>query len=174
MAFMNRTLIDVGPSKSDAQRRYPRGKALTSCGGPRVPWEQMAERISLEGAPQVTGLPREVVIDLRDPDHPRRIEGPAAPPPEGLRDDRPAGLPLLLALNALNLLDAVLTYVVTSSGIAREGNPVVEAMTLPGKVVFVAGLSVLLWWLRPKALVVPLVGYVLVVCYTIAGAFFLS
>jgi hypothetical protein len=109
----------------------------------------------------------DLVIDLRDSESPRTIvlDDPGAAPAT-----RPAGVALLVALNLLNLLDAVLTHTLTSGGVAREGNPVVEWMTLPGKVVFVAALSVVLWKLRPGALVVPVVAYVAIVCYTLVGA----
>ncbi len=116
---------------------------------------------SVTDATRVVVAPRpalepDLVIDLRDPE-PRR-----------------EGLGLLVALNVLNLLDAGLTFFLVSGGIAAEANPLVEWMTLPGKVVFVAALSLLLWKLRPRALVVPLVGYAAVVCYTIAGAVWLG
>lgn len=88
--------------------------------------------------------------------------------------ERRVALVLLLVLNGLNLLDAGLTLAVTEAGIASEGNPVVRWMTLPGKIVFVAALSFVLWRLKPKALIVPVAGYALVVCYTLAGTFFLS
>ncbi len=116
----------------------------------------------------------DVVIDLRDPDNPRRIDLTDPAPSEPAGRPRRTGLVLLLALNALNLLDALLTYVLTRAGIAREGNPFVDWMTLPGKVVFVGVLSLVLWRLRPRALVIPLVGYALVVCYTLAGALIFS
>jgi hypothetical protein len=98
------------------------------------------------------------------------------PATEGGRPEheRRMALVLLLVLNGLNLLDAGLTLAVTEAGIASEGNPVVRWMTLPGKVVFVAALSVVLWRLNPRALIVPVVGYALVVCYTLAGTLFLS
>ena len=131
----------------------------------------MAERTYLGDPPAATGLEPDVVIDLRDPADPRTIKVPSRDTPAS---ERRRAVRWLLALNVLNLLDAVLTYYVTRSGLAREGNPVVEAMTLPGKVVFVAALSVLLWWLRPRTLVIPLVGYALVVCYTIGGALLYS
>lgn len=118
-------------------------------------------------AADVTTPAPDVVIDLRDPEAPRTIvldEVQPSPAP------RRTGLALLLVLNALNLLDAVLTYTLISAGVAREGNPVVEWMTLPGKVVFVAALSVVLWKLRPQALVVPAVAYAALVCYTLVGA----
>jgi hypothetical protein len=105
----------------------------------------------------------DLVIDLRDPESPRTIvlDDPAP---------RRFGLWLLVTLNVLNVLDAVLTHALTTGGVAREGNPVVEWMTLPGKVVFVGMLSVVLWRLRPGALVVPVVAYGAIVCYTLAGA----
>ena len=74
---------------------------------------------------------QDLVIDLRDPPSPR------SETPRRHRTD----VFLLVALNVLNVSDAVLTYFVTGSGIAVEGNPVVEWLTLPGKVVLVAALS---------------------------------
>ena len=113
-------------------------------------------------SPRIARPPQpDLVIDLRDP---------PAPPSE---HDR-VGLVLLLAMNVLNLLDAVLTHLVTRAGIAVEANPLVEWLTLPGKVVFVAGLSVLLWKVRPRALAVPVAAYTAVVCYTIGGALLFS
>lgn len=108
---------------------------------------------------------RDLVIDLRDPPRP----DPVATHPRRITD-----FVLLVALNALNLLDALLTYLVTSAGLAVEGNPLVEWMTLPGKVVFVAALSFVLWKLRPRALWIPVAGYSAVVAYTIAGALWLT
>ena len=112
-------------------------------------------------APPAARPEPDLVIDLRDP---------PAPPP---RHDR-IGLVLLVAMNVLNVLDAVLTYLVTRSGIAVEANPLVAWLTLPGKIVFVAALSLLLWRLRPRALAVPVAAYTAVVCYTIGGAVLVS
>ncbi|MDQ3952206.1 MAG: DUF5658 family protein [Actinomycetota bacterium] len=116
---------------------------------------------SVTGTTPIVVAPRpapepDLVIDLRDPE-PRRT-----------------GVGLLVALNVLNLLDAGLTFLLVRAGIAVEANPLVEWMTLPGKVFFVAALSLLLWKLRPRALVFPLIGYGAVVCYTIAGALWLG
>ena len=99
-----------------------------------------------------------------------RVRTPGGPQEDASR----LGFVLLLVLNGLNLLDAGLTLAVTETGLAIEGNPVVRWMTLPGKVVFVAALSVVLWRLKPRALIVPIVGYAAVVCYTLAGTLFLS
>ncbi|MDQ3913866.1 MAG: DUF5658 family protein [Actinomycetota bacterium] len=115
----------------------------------------------------------DVVIDLRDPQDPRVVDrGADAPAPPS--QERRRGFRLLLALNGLNLLDAGFTFALTEAGIAREGNPLIGWMTLPGKIAFVGLLSFVLWRLRPRALIVPLVAYALVVCYTLAGALFFS
>lgn len=103
----------------------------------------------------------DLVIDLRDA------------PPAKPRPDR-AGLALLVAMNVLNLLDALFTYLVTRAGIAVEANPLVEWLTLPGKIVLVATLSFVLWKLRPRALAIPVAAYTAVVCYTIGGALLFS
>ena len=78
-------------------------------------------------------------------------------------------LGLLLVLNGLNLLDAFLTSVVVGRGLAVEGNPLVEAIGLWGKVALVAFASVLLWSLRPRALWIPIVAYSAIVLYSAAG-----
>jgi hypothetical protein len=114
----------------------------------------MPDEIAVETLTPELERPLDLVIDLRDP------------PPARPRD----GIALFLALNALNLLDAVLTFALTEAGVAREANPLVGWMTLPGKIVFVAALSFLLWRLRPRALIVPLVAYAAVVCYSVVGA----
>ena len=117
----------------------------------------------------------DVVIDLRDPVDPRRIErGSEQQGDAAGRGERRRGLVLLGILNALNLLDAALTYLLIRWGLVYEGNPIVTWMTLQGKIVFVAACSLLLWKLRPGALIVPAVAYAAVVCYSIAGAFLLS
>ena len=126
---------------------------------------QGGERVA--EAPTVARPEPDLVIDLRDP-APEIAPGRADLDREP-RHDR-IGLVLLAAMNVLNLLDAALTYLVARAGIAVEANPLVEWLTLPGKVVFVAGLSLLLWKLRPRALAIPVAGYTLVVCYTIGGA----
>ncbi|MFN2588746.1 MAG: DUF5658 family protein [Actinomycetota bacterium] len=112
---------------------------------------------------------RDLVIDLRDPRDPRLLD-PAEPRP----DDRRRGLTLLVVLNGLNLLDAVLTVALVQAGLAYEGNPIVGWLTLPGKLALVGVLSFVLWRLRPRASIVPVVAYALVVCYTLAAALFFS
>lgn len=74
--------------------------------------------------------------------------------------------PLLWALNALNVADALLTATVLRSGMAVEGNPVVRAIGLPGKVIVVALAGWLINRLRPRALIVPVIAMGLVVAWT--------
>ncbi|HEX2057010.1 MAG TPA: DUF5658 family protein [Actinomycetota bacterium] len=122
--------------------------------------ESVTDKSAVVVAPRPPAEP-DLVIDLRDP-------------PDPAPTHRRTGVGLLVALNVLNLLDAGLTFLLVRSGVAAEANPFVEWLTLPGKVAFVAAFSVLLWKLRPRALVIPLVGYAGVVAYTIAGALWLG
>ena len=81
---------------------------------------------------------------------------------------------LLWALNALNLMDALLTSVALRSGVAVEGNPVVSAIGLQGKIVLVAVAGWLINLLRPRALWVPIVALALTVVWTAANLIALS
>ena len=69
-------------------------------------------------------------------------------------------------LNALNVADAWLTTIALDNGLAVEANPVVRFIGMPGKVALVAGASWLLYQLRPRALIVPIVALGLVVAWT--------
>ncbi len=73
----------------------------------------MPDRPILGAAPRPPSAEPDVVIDLRDPDNPRRIELDPAPPAGA---ERRPGLQLFVAFNVLNLLDAVL-------GARREAAP---------------------------------------------------
>ena len=79
-------------------------------------------------------------------------------------------LGLLLTVNVLNVVDAVLTVLWIELGIAREANPIVDAIGFPAKVVGVALLSYVAYLLRPRALLVPIVALGLVVVYHVVGA----
>jgi hypothetical protein len=86
---------------------------------------------------------------------------------------RPRGRsPLLWALNALNLADALLTSIALRTGVALEGNPVVRTIGLPGKLVVVAVAGWLINRLRPRALIVPVAALALVVAWTLANLLF--
>ena len=83
--------------------------------------------------------------------------------------ERPRRSPLLWALNALNLADALLTTIALQTGVAVEGNPVVRAIGMPGKVVLVATAGWLINRLRPRALVVPVAALAATVLWTAAN-----
>jgi hypothetical protein len=76
---------------------------------------------------------------------------------------------LVVAVNALNLTDAVLTRFAVASGGALELNPFVRVLGLPVKLAAVAGLTVLLYKRRAPALVWPVAVLLWVLCYHISG-----
>jgi hypothetical protein len=76
---------------------------------------------------------------------------------------------LLWILNALNVADALLTSIALRSGVAIEGNPVVRAIGLPGKVALVAIAGWLVSVLRPRALLVPIAALSLTVAWTVGN-----
>jgi hypothetical protein len=79
--------------------------------------------------------------------------------------------PLFWMINALNLLDALLTALLVTNGVASEANPVVTSIGWHGKFALVLAASLVLDRLRPRALAVPCVALSLVVCYSAVGAF---
>lgn len=81
--------------------------------------------------------------------------------------DRP--LRLVVAVNVLNVVDAVSTAAAVRSGGAVEANPVVRLGGLPAKVIFVGLLTWLLYRRQPKALVWPAAALLLVACYHVGG-----
>lgn len=82
-------------------------------------------------------------------------------------DIRPLGL--LIAVNVLNLADAVLTAVEVHSGHALELNPLIRYGGLPLKVAVVGAISWLLYRRRPAALLWPAIVLLAVVCYHVSG-----
>jgi hypothetical protein len=72
----------------------------------------------------------------------------------------------LWVLNALNIADAWLTTFALREGVAIEANPVVRVIGMPGKVALVAVAGWLLYMLRPRAVLVPIVAFSLVVLWT--------
>ena len=79
-------------------------------------------------------------------------------------------LQLLIAVNALNVADAVLTAIAVNAGAASEANPVVRTLGLPGKIALVGLVTWLLYKRRPSALVWPAAALLAVVAYHVAGA----
>jgi len=83
--------------------------------------------------------------------------------------DRPVRL--VIAVNALNVADAVLTFLAVRSGGAVESNPFVRNAGLPLKIVFVAALTVIAYRRQPSALVWPFSILLWVAGYHVAGMF---
>ena len=79
-------------------------------------------------------------------------------------------LALLVVINALNVADATLTVLWIEMGIALEANPIVDAMGFPAKVAVVAVGSYVVFRLRPRWLIVPIVALALVCVYHLVGA----
>lgn len=77
-----------------------------------------------------------------------------APPSPWARLASPLGL--LLLVNALNVIDAGLTILWIEMGVAIEGNPIVDTIGFPAKVVGVALGSYVVYRLRPRALWLPI------------------
>jgi hypothetical protein len=80
-------------------------------------------------------------------------------------------LRLLVAVNVLNIADAVLTLLAVKTGGAYEANPFVRIAGLPVKIVFVAALTSLLYRRKPSSLVWPFAALLWVVGYHVAGIF---
>jgi len=76
---------------------------------------------------------------------------------------------LVVAVNALNVLDAGLTELAIWSGSAVELNPVIRIGGIPLKLALVGVVTWLLYQRRPRALLVPAVVLAWVVCYHLSG-----
>jgi hypothetical protein len=76
---------------------------------------------------------------------------------------------LAIAVNVLNLVDALMTLLAVRSGGAYESNPVVRLVGLPAKVVLVGLLTWLVYRRTPSALVWPFAALLLVAGYHVAG-----
>jgi len=82
----------------------------------------------------------------------------------------PRGVGLLIALNVVNVIDAVSTWLLLMRGQALELNPLMDhPAALVAKVIGVAAASVWLRRHRPVALVIPLVPLAWVTLYHLAG-----
>jgi hypothetical protein len=78
---------------------------------------------------------------------------------------------LVIAVNLLNIVDAVMTTLVVRSGGAVEANPLVRFGGLPAKVIVVGVLTWLLYRRRPDSLVWPAAALLWVACYHVCGIF---
>jgi hypothetical protein len=86
------------------------------------------------------------------------------------RDERRLETMLLIAVNGLNVADAILTEIGIRSGRVAELNPLVSDMGSLGKIALVGLLSLALYRLRPRALVWSTVPLAIVVAYHAYGA----
>lgn len=78
-------------------------------------------------------------------------------------------LRLVIAVNLLNVVDAVMTTLAVRSGGAVEANPLVRFGGLPAKVILVGVLTWLLYRRRPASLVWPAAALLWVACYHVGG-----
>lgn len=78
-------------------------------------------------------------------------------------------LVLLLAVNVLNVTDAVLTAVGQSRGVIQEANPLISRVGLLPKLILVPVVSWAMYRLRPRWLLVPAILLADVVMYHVAG-----
>jgi hypothetical protein len=88
-----------------------------------------------------------------------------------LRQLQERPLRLVIAVNALNVVDAVMTTLAVRSGGAVEANPLVRFGGLPLKIVVVGVLTGLLYRRRPASLVWPAAALLWVACYHVSGIF---
>jgi hypothetical protein len=84
---------------------------------------------------------------------------------------RTAPVASLIAVNALNIADALLTRFALEREGAVESNPLVRLISLPGKVLLVAALSWALWRQRPKTLPWLVLAFLAVLVWHVAGFF---
>ena len=94
--------------------------------------------------------------------------GPMSRAFERLRD---APLAAVILLNVLNVADAVLTWIAVRSHQAVEANPVVRLLGLPAKVLIVALIGVILYRVRPRAIVWGVAVLVAVIAWHVAGLY---
>jgi len=87
---------------------------------------------------------------------------------ERLRD---APLAALVLLNVLNVADAVLTWIAVRSHQAVEANPVVRMLGLPAKILLVALIGLILYRVRPRAIVWGVAVLVAVIAWHVAGLY---
>ena len=82
-------------------------------------------------------------------------------------ETRQAGL--LIAVNVLNIADALATEYGLRSGAVAEANPVIRLIGLPAKVCGVAVVSYVVWRSWPRLLLLPLVALTIVAMWHLQG-----
>lgn len=88
-----------------------------------------------------------------------------------LRQLQERPLRLVIAVNLLNVVDAVMTTLAVRSGGAVEANTLVRFGGLPLKIVLVGVLTWLIYRRRPVSLVWPAAALLWVACYHVSGIF---
>jgi hypothetical protein len=88
---------------------------------------------------------------------------------EAIAEARAHPLGALVALNALNLLDLILSDAAIGAGVARELNPLVVAVGPWAKLILVAICSGLIYWKRPQVLVWPCLAFLVLAAYHLTG-----
>ena len=83
-------------------------------------------------------------------------------------------LTLLVVVNALNIADAVFTWVLLRRGTGEELNPVIDVIGLPGKVIAVAIGTYVLYRIKPDSLRWALIPVASIVAYHVMGAIFVG
>ena len=76
---------------------------------------------------------------------------------------------LLVAVNVLNVADALFTQFAINARQATELNPLVRSVGLPAKIAGVGLLSWLLYRKRPALLLIPAAALLVVLAYHLSG-----
>jgi hypothetical protein len=79
------------------------------------------------------------------------------------------GVTLVILLNALNALDSLSTVALTRASDVVEANPIVRMIGLPIKLAVVALASVILYRVRPSALLWPVIAFSCVLLWHVSG-----
>ena len=106
------------------------------------------------------------VIVLPDVEDLRRRQAAELEAKRGAERSSRTYLWLLITVCVLNSIDAILTHLVVSQGLAIEGNPVVASMGLLPKLILVPLAAEGLYLLKPKALWIPAIALFAVIVYT--------
>jgi len=88
-----------------------------------------------------------------------------------MRRSEESPLALLVAVNVLNIADALFTQFAVRAGQATELNPLVRTIGLPAKILGVGLLSWLLYRKRPALLLIPAAALLVVLAYHVSGLF---
>jgi hypothetical protein len=131
-----------------------------------LPWLLHADPLAWMASGLSSPAPLEAMMFASAP----VLIGAACQPLSGLLDrasSRP--MTLLVAVNVLNLVDALATARTLEAEQGTEANPAVEMLGLPLKVAVGLGASLLVFRYRPRALLIPVVALGLVSCWHVAG-----